>query len=63
MQAGVIGIGDMGSGMAKNLIAAGISVTGFDVAPDRLAQLKELGGIPAASVAEVEGTARRSLSW
>jgi putative dehydrogenase len=53
MQAGVIGIGDMGSGMAKNLIAAGISVTGFDVAPDRLAQLKELGGIPAASVAEV----------
>lgn len=50
---GVIGIGDMGSGLAKNLLAHGFSVTGVDLKPDRMAAFKAMGGTPAASPAEV----------
>ena len=32
MRAGVIGLGDMGSGLAKNLIANGFETTGLDLA-------------------------------
>lgn len=53
MTAGIIGIGDMGSGMAKNLLAAGFSVCGFDLDEKRRAQLAELGGTPCACVGEV----------
>lgn len=50
---GVIGIGDMGSGLARNLIAAGHPTTGIDLKPDRMAAFEALGGIPAATTAEV----------
>ncbi|MEP1260960.1 MAG: NAD(P)-dependent oxidoreductase [Rhizobiaceae bacterium] len=53
MRTGVIGLGDMGSGLAKNLIANGFATTGFDLSADRMAALKEMGGSPAADVAEV----------
>jgi 3-hydroxyisobutyrate dehydrogenase-like beta-hydroxyacid dehydrogenase len=43
----------MGSGLAKNLIAAGFEVTGFDLSERRIAAFAELGGTPALSVAEV----------
>ncbi|MEM7472957.1 MAG: NAD(P)-dependent oxidoreductase [Pseudomonadota bacterium] len=53
---GVIGIGDMGSGLAKNLIAHGYSVIGRDLKQERMAAFEALGGIAAASQSEV-GTA------
>ncbi|MGI9491873.1 MAG: NAD(P)-dependent oxidoreductase [Geminicoccaceae bacterium] len=54
---GVIGLGDMGSGLAKNLIANGFDVTGFDLSAPRLQAFFDLGGKPLASPAEVGETA------
>ncbi len=50
---GVIGLGDMGSGLAKNLIKNGFSVTGLDLSEARMAAFREMGGTAATSVAEV----------
>ena len=50
---GVIGLGDMGSGLAKNLIAAGHETVGFDLSERRLSDFVALGGKPAGSPAEV----------
>jgi 3-hydroxyisobutyrate dehydrogenase/putative dehydrogenase len=49
----VIGLGDMGSGLAKNLIAAGFATTGLDLSEQRMAAFTALGGRPAASPREV----------
>lgn len=49
---GVIGLGNMGSGIARNLIAAGFETTGFDLDPKRMDEFSALGGIPAPSAAE-----------
>lgn len=57
MRAGVIGIGDMGSGLAKNLIANGFSVTGLDMKPDRMQAFEQMGGTPAASAGAVGAVA------
>ncbi len=51
-QVGVVGLGDMGSGLAKNLIKAGFAVSGFDLSRDRMAAFGDLGGRPAVSAAE-----------
>ncbi|MEP4197087.1 MAG: NAD(P)-dependent oxidoreductase [Aliishimia sp.] len=53
MHVGVIGLGDMGSGLAKNLIANGHDVTGLDLSPDRMKALLKMGGVAATSVADV----------
>ena len=53
MKCGVIGLGDMGSGIAKNLMKNGFSVTGLDLDELRLRAFTEVGGNPAASAAEV----------
>jgi 3-hydroxyisobutyrate dehydrogenase/putative dehydrogenase len=53
MRAGVIGIGDMGSGLAKNLIAHGFQVIGRDFKPERMQAFEQMGGRPAVSTAEV----------
>lgn len=50
---GVIGLGDMGIGIARNMIANGFPTVGFDLRPERLALLSETGGIPAGSCSEV----------
>ena len=57
MRAGVIGIGDMGSGLAKNLIAAGFETIGHDLLEHRMAAFADMGGIAATSAAEVGTTA------
>jgi 3-hydroxyisobutyrate dehydrogenase-like beta-hydroxyacid dehydrogenase len=49
---GVIGLGDMGSGLAKNLIAAGYETAGFDLSETRMATFTGQGGMPAESAAE-----------
>ena len=50
---GVIGLGNMGMGMAKNLIKSGFSVIGFDLDDKRLLKLKENGGSTATSAVQV----------
>ena len=53
MRAGVVGLGDMGSGLAKNLIKNGILTTGIDLSNLRMDAFVQMGGTPAASIAEV----------
>ena len=53
MRVGVIGLGDMGSGLAKNLIKNGILTTGFDLSKLRMDAFGQMGGTPGASIAEV----------
>ncbi|MCY4461781.1 MAG: NAD(P)-dependent oxidoreductase [Albidovulum sp.] len=50
---GVVGLGDMGSGMAKNLIRAGYETAGFDLMEPRMKALEDMGGLRANSPAEV----------
>ena len=50
---GVLGLGVMGSAMAKNLIAEGFEVIGFDPVPAALTRFVGFGGTAAASPAEV----------
>lgn len=49
---GVIGLGDMGSGLAKNLITAGFETKGFDLSEKRMADFVAMGGKAASSAAE-----------
>ncbi len=50
---GVVGLGDMGSGLAKNLIHAGFETSGFDLSKARMDAFAALGGHPAANAKEV----------
>ena len=50
---GVIGLGDMGSGLAKNLIKAGFTVRGCDLSEKRVAAFAAMGGEPLPSAADV----------
>ncbi|WP_281994849.1 NAD(P)-dependent oxidoreductase [Ruegeria faecimaris] len=51
--AGVIGLGDMGSGLAKNLIKNGFETSGFDLSVTRMAAFADMGGRPKDSVGQV----------
>ncbi|MGI9366508.1 MAG: NAD(P)-dependent oxidoreductase [Rhizobiaceae bacterium] len=51
--AGVIGLGDMGSGLARNLIKNGFETYGFDLSKDRMDTFEEFGGQPATHVEDV----------
>ena len=53
MKAGVIGLGDMGSGLALNLIQNGFETFGFDIDDNRCANFQQMGGNLARNVAEV----------
>ena len=50
---GLIGIGLLGQAFAHRLLGAGFEVLGFDVDVGKTAKLAELGGRPAASVADL----------
>ena len=50
---GVIGLGIMGSAMSMNLVRAGFSVHGFDIAPAQRKALEKEGGSAATSASEV----------
>ena len=52
-EVGLIGIGFMGTVLARRLLDAGYRVIGFDIAPARREELKRMGGEPVESVAEV----------
>lgn len=48
----VIGLGLMGSRMARQLATDGFDLHGFDVDPERMREFEEAGGVPADSPAE-----------
>ena len=50
---GFVGLGDMGIGLTNNLLKNKFEVTGFDVRDERVKELVELGGRPAANCREV----------
>jgi len=50
---GIVGLGDMGIGMAKNLLKNGFDLTGFDLREERRKALAELGGTPVEGCREV----------
>lgn len=52
MRIGFIGLGAMGGPMARNLLAAGFPVTGYDVVENARQALEKAGGHAAASPAE-----------
>lgn len=50
---GVVGLGDMGSGLAKNLLQNGYDVKGIDLKPARVEAFREMGGQAVDTVGEV----------
>jgi 3-hydroxyisobutyrate dehydrogenase-like beta-hydroxyacid dehydrogenase len=54
---GIVGIGIMGSAIARNLLAAGMAVVGFDTAAERRDALATMGGVAVDSAAAVAGDA------
>lgn len=50
---GLIGIGLMGTALAERALQAGFTVKGYDLNSDRILELENMGGIPAASAADV----------
>ncbi|WP_299047278.1 NAD(P)-dependent oxidoreductase [uncultured Tateyamaria sp.] len=50
---GVIGLGDMGSGLARNLIAHGFETWGIDLLAHRQSAFVDMGGHAATDVAQV----------
>ena len=55
MDIGFIGLGNMGSGMAANLLEAGHRVTAYNRSRDKVDALAERGARPASTVAEACG--------
>lgn len=53
MKIGFIGLGKMGSGLAKNLIRAGYDVLLFDINPQAVRKVSDVGGIIADTPAEI----------
>jgi 3-hydroxyisobutyrate dehydrogenase-like beta-hydroxyacid dehydrogenase len=60
--AGVIGLGIMGSAMSANLAKAGFAVHGYDIVSSLRSALKNAGGHPAGSAAEVAEKAEIVIS-
>jgi len=52
MKIGFIGLGNMGGGMAANLVKAGHQVSAFDLSAEALARAKDNGCTPCNTVAE-----------
>jgi len=50
---GIIGLGDMGIGMAANIIKNEFELCGFDLQRERLNSLKQLGGLPLNQYSEI----------
>lgn len=50
---GIIGLGIMGSAISRNIVDAGWEVVGYDIDDARMQQLRDVGGTPAASAADV----------
>jgi len=53
MKVGVVGVGIMGSAIARNILKSGAGVVGYDVDPARMGELESMGGASAGSAGEV----------
>ena len=58
---GVIGLGKMGSGLAKNLLQAGFEVAGFDLHDPPLKALEAMGGTAVSSAADAGRNAKAAF--
>lgn len=56
---GILGLGRMGRGIAKNLLENGFTVQGFDIAKRARDELRDFGGVAVGSAAE----AARGVRW
>ena len=54
---GIVGVGLLGSAVARVLLEAGYQIVAYDVAADRLAEIARRGARPVASAAEVARSA------
>ncbi len=54
---GFVGLGLMGSGMVKNLLADGYPVIGYDVDPDKIESIMDMGAESIQAPAELPGQA------
>ena len=52
MQASVIGLGQMGSGIAKSLLRSGHQLSVYNRTPHRAEALRSVGAVPVATIAE-----------
>jgi len=59
---GIIGLGIMGSAIARNLAASGLAVHGYDIDATRFEVLRDAGGLPAGSAAEAAEGAQLLLT-
>ena len=50
---GIVGLGDMGMGLSRNILKGGFSLRGFDLREERLSILEEAGGTRSASVSNI----------
>jgi len=50
---GLVGLGDMGIGMAGNILNKGFELTGYDLQDERLKAFKQLGGKPVGGCRDV----------
>jgi 2-hydroxy-3-oxopropionate reductase len=55
---GFIGLGGMGRGLVKNLVAKGVAVTAYDLNPAAVEVAKSFGAPPAKSVQEIRDNCR-----
>ena len=55
---GVIGLGIMGSSIARHVAHAGYRVAGYDVRPARLREISAAGGVAASSASDVARQSR-----
>ena len=60
-RAGLIGLGLIGTALAKRLLAQGFAVHGYDVVPERRADLERLGGVASPSARDVGRACRTVL--
>ena len=58
-EVGIVGIGDMGSGLAKNLLLNGFDVCGFDLSSDRMKNFTAMGGRPIPALLRSQRCAGR----
>ena len=56
----VIGLGIMGSSIARHIARAGYRVAGYDVRPARLREINAAGGVAASSSSDVARQSRIS---
>ena len=54
---GFVGLGLMGLGLARNILASGHAVRGFDLSDDALDAFGDAGGVIASSPADAAGGA------